>query len=598
MDNKRLYKFSENGIKKRNLELWRAVTNQIKEEIPFKEKFFLYENKINYPKCYCGNSVKFIDMKKGFREFCSKKCMYNSKSIKEKRKETSIKKYGVDNPSKSREVKKKVKKTNNKKFGNDWATQNESIKEKFKKTNLERYGVDNPSKIKEVREKAKKTMLERYGVEHAMLSDKIKKNLKKFYYNKYGVDNPSKVKEVREKAKKTMLYRYGVEYALQNKYFLSKLKKTNLKKYGEKSYTLTNKYKKDIKKTINEKNKLIVNNSRYNLLESTRSEYVIFCNKCNSKFKIQRQLYRNRLTNKEEVCVICNKVNKSSSISEKKVLDYIKKIYDGKILENYRIDKKEIDIYLPDLKIGFEYNGLYWHSELNKNKNYHIDKIKFFSDKGIKLIQIWEDDWNLNKKIIKSIISNKLLKSKRIFARKCKIKEVTDNKLIRSFLNKNHIQGFVGSKVKIGLFYKGELVSLMTFGSLRRSLGQKNKIGSYELLRFCNKLNTSVVGGGSKLFKYFKLNFEFSDIISYSLNSYSDGNLYKKLGFRTDNKTKLNYFWCKNGIRNNRFKFRKDVLVKEGFDKSKTEKDIMYDKGYFRVFGCGTKKWIYHQNLT
>jgi hypothetical protein len=271
----------------------------------------------------------------------------------------------------------------------------------------------------------------------------------------------------------------------------------------------------------------------------------------------------------------------------------IKEIYNGEIIENFRYDRKEIDIYLPELKIGFEYNGLYWHSELNKNKNYHYDKLLFFNNLGINLIQVWEDDWKYKQNIIKSMISNKILKSERIFARKCEIKEIVDNKLIRDFLEENHIQGFVGSNIKLGLFFNNELVSLMTFGNLRKSLGQVSKKGVYELLRFCNKLNTSVIGGASKLFNFFIKNYKVEEVISYSLNSYSDGNLYKNIGFNLENNTDINYFWCKNGIKYHRFNFRKDKLVKEGYDVTKTESEIMYERGYFKVFDCGSKKWIY-----
>ena len=110
-NNNSLYKYCENTIKKINSELYKNIINYTDLDIKFKEKFYLYENKIEKPYCECGNNVGFIDMNKGFREFCSKKCMYNSKSISDKRKLTNIEKYGVDNPAKSKIVKEKVKKT-------------------------------------------------------------------------------------------------------------------------------------------------------------------------------------------------------------------------------------------------------------------------------------------------------------------------------------------------------------------------------------------------------------------------------------------------------------------------------------------------------
>ena len=369
------------------------------------------------------------------------------------------------------------------------------------------------------------------------------------------------------------------------------MKFTNNLKYGSEFYTKTNEYKEKIKSYVFIKNTSIINNSTYRLVKSEIDEYTIFCNTCNNQFVIQRQLYRNRIKNFVDICLKCNPISSGVSIDEKKVFSFIRENFSGNIVENFKLNKKEVDIYLPELKLGFEFNGLYWHSELHKSKSYHYDKYEFFKQNNIHIVNIWEDDWLYKQNIVKSMIINKLGKSDKIYARKCQIKEVTDNKLVREFLEKNHIQGFVGSKVKIGLFYNKELVSLMTFGNLRKSLGQKKEDGKYELLRFCNKLNTSVVGGASKLFKYFINIHKPNEMISYSMNSHSIGDLYKMLGFDLISETKYNYFWVKNTIRYHRFNFRKDKLISEGNDPNLTEYEIMYQKGYFRIFDSGSKKW-------
>jgi len=291
-------------------------------------------------------------------------------------------------------------------------------------------------------------------------------------------------------------------------------------------------------------------------------------------------------------CPKCNRFN----IKESELLEFIKNNTDRKIKTSDRkiLNGKEIDIYISELKIGFEFNGLYWHSDLYKSKYYHLEKTKECLKQDIQLLHIWEDDWTYKQDIVKSMIINKLGKTEsRIFARKCEIKEISDNKLIRSFLEKNHIQGFVGSRIKLGLFYNNELVSLMTFGNLRKSLGQSSKERKYELLRFCNKLNTSVIGGASKLFKYFKDNYNVEEVISYSDLSRSNGNMYKKLGFRLIHESSPNYYYVINGNRKHRFNFRKDKLIREGYDPSKTEIEIMSDRGFYRIFDCGMQKWIF-----
>jgi hypothetical protein len=289
-------------------------------------------------------------------------------------------------------------------------------------------------------------------------------------------------------------------------------------------------------------------------------------------------------------CPKCNKFN----IKETEILLFIQKYYNDLIITNERIlDGKELDIYLPKIKLGFEFNGLYWHSELFRNKNYHLDKTKLALEKNTRLFHIWEDDWSNKQEIVKSMILNKLGKTlNKIYARKCQIKIIDGSFTVRDFLDKNHIQGFVGSNIKLGLFHQNELVSIMTFGTLRRALGQKKIEGSYELIRFCNKLNTTVVGGASKLFKYFLDKFQPKEVISYSDYSRSTGEMYQKLGFKLKHNSKPNYYYIIDGVRKHRFGFKKDKLVKQGFDHKKTEIKIMNERGYYRIFDCGMQKWV------
>ena len=184
----------------------------------------------------------------------------------------------------------------------------------------------------------------------------------------------------------------------------------------------------------------------------------------------------------------------------------------------------------------------------------------------------------------------------KIYARKCIIKEIKDNKLVREFLEKNHLQGFVGCQIKLGLFYNDELVSLMTFGKQRKSMGTKSKENVYEMLRFCNKLNTSVIGGADKLFKYFIDNFHPVEIISYADRSWSQGDLYYKLRFHLMHKTAPNYYYIVNGIRKHRFNYRKDKLVHDGYDKNLSEHEIMLNRKIYRIYDSGSLKFTWKNN--
>jgi len=132
----------------------------------------------------------------------------------------------------------------------------------------------------------------------------------------------------------------------------------------------------------------------------------------------------------------------------------------------------------------------------------------------------------------------------------------------------------------------------MTFGNRRISMGKKTtNENEYELLRYCNKLNTNVVGGASKLFKYFLKNYNLSEIITYADRTHSKGKLYEMLGFTYIGKTQPNYYYIINGIRKHRFNFRKDLLVKQGFDKNKTEHQIMIDRKIYRIYDSGNLKY-------
>ena len=182
-------------------------------------------------------------------------------------------------------------------------------------------------------------------------------------------------------------------------------------------------------------------------------------------------------------------------------------------------------------------------------------------------------------------------------SKKTIIKEITDNKLVKSFLDKNHIQGIINSSIKIGLFYNDELVSLMTFGKKRKFMNSGSKDGEFELLRFCNKLNTNVIGGASKLFSYFTKNYNFTEITTYADRSHSQGNLYETLGFNFISKTQPNYYYIIDNNRYFRFGFRKDVLVKEGYDSSKTEHEIMIERGINRIYDSGSLKYLFEIKL-
>ena len=458
---------------------------------------------------------------------------------------------------------------------------------KNKLTNLKKYGVENVSQCDLIKNKKINTNLKNWGVDNIFKCDEIKNNIKESLLKKYNVKNVSQIQEVKEKIKNKNLNKYGNCIFFKSDYF--KRNRTYYRKSDEyKNKIIDDYFKKYNIDIINIKT--IDNNTYYNIKCDNNHEHV---------FSINSDMLRKRINYNTVLCTICNKkYDFTKSGIEIQLLNFINENYNGEIISNYRLNNNEIDIYIKDLKIGFELNGVWWHNELFKNKNYHKNKKLFFKEKGIDIFFIYEDDWIYKQHIIKSMILNKLNKtSDRISARKCKIVEVKKHKLIKEFLNKNHIQGYTKCSINLALYYNNEIVSMMSFNKRRLGIGKNiNNDNDYELVRFCNKINIIVNGGASKLFNYFKLNFPFNNIISFANLDYSNGHLYKKIGFKLQKVLNPNYYYVVNGIRKHRFGFRKDVLVKQGYDPNKTEHEIMLEKNIYRIYNSGNLKYKLDKN--
>lgn len=423
--------------------------------------------------------------------------------------------------------------------------------DKIKETHLKKYGVDNVFKSEIIKNKIKETNLKKYGVEHVLQNKEINKKMKTTIINKFGTDNVSKLESIKLKKENTRLN--NVDNFKNNNGCVS-LYDCGLSKIH--SF-------KVVRKILKKHNIELIYDGVNPYIKT--DDYEILINELDSI-----------------------KYNKTS-FGEKEVLDFVKSIYDGEIIENDRsiISPKELDIYIPSKNLAIEYDGLYYHSETMKIKyKYNIDlKTKLCEEKGIRLIHVFEDDWDYKQNIIKSIIASALgVYERKIYARKCEIKEVSFNES-KLFLNVNHLNGSCVSSYRYGLYYNNELVMIMCFGKSRRS-------EDVELIRVCTKINIQVVGGFSKLLKHFEKNCNFKKITSFINRNQFNGNGYINNGFTIEHCNKPIYWWIKNNIRYNRENFQKKKLSKKlsNFDDTLSEKDNMYNNGYYRIFGCGTLK--------
>lgn len=523
-------------------------------------------NLTEIPVCIeCGADVKFVNSKYknsdksrmssfgGWKLFCGLKCSRSSKILVERRRQTNIIKYGTQS----------------------WAQSNKA-----------------------------KEILSKPWSEEKKANFKVK--LIETYREKYGVDFYSQTSEYINKRNETTLDRYGVTNTFQ---LVDKIKETNLMKYGETSYN----------KTIEGRNKLSVNSamrnpdikykSKINRMLNSISDTVlrdVLINK--DKDKLIQYLESLNLTNRFE---IANKLNisysylnnilrqfdirdyyldSSNSHYEKEIYDWIKTFYNKEVILNDRslINPKELDLYLPESKLAIEFNGIHFHSEISGNKDpeYHLRKTEECERHSVQLLHIFENEWlDLNKqKIWKSIIKHKLgLTNRRIFARKCTIKEIS-SKESRIFLDTNHLSGFAGAEIHYGIFYKDELVAVLNFGKSRF------KTGEFEIIRFASLIDTVVVGALGKFMKLLPDNtITYADRRYSSILNVGYSNFFSEVEY-----TVPNWFGYDRRIRElkSRFNFQihklKDMF---NYDEKISVIDNMYNNGYDRIWDCGNLKF-------
>jgi hypothetical protein len=466
--------------------------------------------------------------------------------IKEKIKKTCLKKYGTTSYLSSQEMKEIKKKSCLEKYGTEYATQSESVKTKTRKTNISRYGTNHPSQTQEWKDGVKNTCQERYGVDSVMQTEIAKENLKKAFRKKYGVDHALQDKKIMDRFKATCLDRYGVESYSQTDECKERKKATCLKRYGVPN-PLQN---KDI------------------LLKAI-----------NTNIKRYGTAYP-----------LC-KFGKT----ENEIKDWLSSL-GFPFVKNYSVlGGKELDLYNENLKLAIEYCGLYWHNEFSpepRTRSYHYEKFNKCNQQGIRLITIFEDEWRHKQEHCKDFIKSILRKfSQRIMARKCKIEKI-DNSVCNSFCEDNHIMGGTKFKAAFGLFDNNELLGIIGLSCHHRKVNKEQ----ITLNRLCFKKDTQIIGGASKLFAQcitWAKDNNYKEIISWSDNRWSDGNIYKNMQFKLDGELPPDYSYvdCRGHIRINKQSCKKKNI---GCPTTKTEKQWMLNNGFARIWDCGKKRWIFN----
>lgn len=266
-----------------------------------------------------------------------------------------------------------------------------------------------------------------------------------------------------------------------------------------------------------------------------------------------------------------------SSAGEEELAEYIRSL-GFEIIQRSRslISPLELDIFIPAVSVAFEYNGVYWHRE---NEQKHFKKYKECKSKGIKLIQIFEDEWIDNQVLIKKKIRHilGLSQERTIYARKCELREISTREA-RIFYNTTHMYGAKNCSKNYGLVYEDVVVAAMSF--------KTNKLERYAT-------SAVIVGGFSKLLKYAILDNNFTTVETFADLCWSDheNNVYLKNGFKFMGISQPNYFWVVKGKRESRMKYQKHKLKNMiSYDAELSERTIMEKEGHYRVFDAGHAK--------
>jgi hypothetical protein len=433
----------------------------------------------------------------------------------------------------------------------------------------------------EIRAKANQTVRERYGVGNAFQSEEIKEKIKGTLIAKYGVDHPMHLDTIKNKVRDTNLSRYGQPEGRINdstvKEFLTKRGFVRLEQLGLSSITI-------LTKTAPDSDYLAA-------YKTAHSDIEFRCEKCKAVSCVNYMTILNRIKAFGTPCSFCSGVlDKANSSGQRAISAYIKSL-GLEIRENDRllIGPQHLDIVMPKQKIAIEYNGLYYHSEVFHDENYHVGKMQKVHDVGYRLLSIFEDEWLEKAEIVQHRLKYILgLCDTRHVARHCKVEELSLS-VAKDFVQQNHLQGYSGCRYRYGLTYENCLLAVMTFSLPSIAKGMKNNGEIIELNRYC--ANGIVVGGAGKLLKHFcRVHPNYQTIVSFADRRWSDGELYKTIGFTLDHVTSPGYWYVRNNKRIHRFALRKNATD----DPSMTEAQNRMLQGYRRIWDCGHLKFVYN----
>jgi hypothetical protein len=428
--------------------------------------------------------------------------------------------------------------------------------EKMKNTNMIRYGVTTNL----VLESARNGMIAKYG----------------------GIGSGSQL--IKDKIAKTNMEKYGVTNVFQNEDIKQKIKKIHEEKYNGRLYSQQHMSDDTIYKLNN-----------YDYCKSICDDKTKTFSQYSYELGVTPTTLLKYIRNFEDL----NIERKPISILEICIGEMLDKNSISYLSNNRNIISSELDIYMPDKKVAIEINGLYWHSEtVNPNNKHILDKYTECKNNGIHLLTFFEHEITEKYEIVESMILNKMGKSKKVYARKLNIVKLTNSEK-NIFFSKNHISGDSASSINYGLCDETGII----FAAISFSKSRFSKSEDYEIVRFANLLNHTVIGGFSKLFKYSVNNHKINSCVSYADKRFSySGNVYEMNNFRFAQHTSPSYFYFKSDWKEtykflSRYQAQKHKLHKilPIFCNELSEYENMKNNGWHRIWDCGNYKFVWNR---
>jgi hypothetical protein len=486
--------------------------------------------------------------------------------------------------------------TNMTKRGVRNAAQSAEVQQKIRKTCLERYGVETSGASKQRQEKAKATNLSRYGVENVFASNVIKQKIRDITLHHHGVDHISKSAQHQQKMREAVQQKYGVDNVGASDTVRQKIRATNQTRYGGPAPSTSAEVRQKMREAFIEQG----HPAHQHIDPAQRfMDEDDFRARCSGRKAIDiaketgyhpSTLYRYAARYGVELDLTGGDHRDTENQLAEIFSGYDAIRRNARILTNVsdapdQRKAQQIDFYFPAQKLGVELHGAYWHSDaLGRDKLYHADKLRMASDQGIRLIQVFEDEWLDHPEAVLATIRHQLGKNgtDRVFARKCSI-QVIDYADAVAFYNQHHVFGSVRATVHLGLIHATKLVACMSF--------TQRMTGVWELVRYATA--ETVAGGASRLLKAFERNYQWTKIISFADLRWSDGKLYRTLGFALEAKLPPDYAYVIGNRRVHKFNLRKSSKRFAKYaEQGLSERQMAELEGIPRVYDAGKLRFV------